>query len=161
MPCFRFRTVLLLLALQFVNQPLSAKVVSIIDAAGGYASATSAEKGRAEKTNSYQKSASRCEKEGYRLVNGKCVPRCAEGFLPTISSCGKAHRLVEQEGLPACKKCERITCPEPYTFVNDCPDGTTVVAHPGQSGCFKCEGAPCRNGYQTFNVCRLGQIRKT
>lgn len=107
----------------------------------------------------YKKSG--CKKEGYDLIGGRCVPRCAKGFSASINSCGEAHKLVEQDGFPDCKKCERITCPEPYTFVNDCPDGTTVSAHPQQAGCFKCEGTPCSGQYRTYNVCRRGQIRKT
>lgn len=102
-----------------------------------------------------------CKKAGYQLINGKCVPKCAEGFSSTITSCGEAHELVEQEGFPLCKKCELITCPKPYTFVNDCPDGTKVVKHPTQEGCFKCEGIPCNGQYHTYNVCRSGQSKKT
>lgn len=101
-----------------------------------------------------------CKQEGYQLVNHKCVPKCAAGYSASISACGEDHNLVEQEGFPVCKKCEKITCPAPYTFVNDCPDGTRVTRHPSQSGCFKCEGVPCSGQYHTYNVCQPGQNRK-
>jgi len=102
-----------------------------------------------------------CKQEGYQLLNNQCKPECAEGYSTTTSVCREDHRLVEQKNLPVCKKCEKITCPSPYTFVNDCPDGTRVSNHPTQSGCFKCEGVPCRNQYHTYTVCRAGQKQQT
>lgn len=102
-----------------------------------------------------------CKRNGYRLAGGKCVPDCAAGYSVLVSACGEDHKLVEQDGLPVCKKCEKITCPAPYTFVNDCPDGTLVSEHPSQSGCFKCVGVPCRGSFHTYNVCQNGQSRQT
>lgn len=112
------------------------------------------------KYGSYYK-ISGCRQDGYRLNGSKCVPDCAAGYSASLSVCGEDHKLVEQEGLPVCRKCEKITCPAPYTFVNDCPDGTRVSEHPSQPGCYKCEGVPCRGAFHTYNVCRVGQSRKT